>query len=221
MGRQPRLALQTAGKQRGATRLFPWLLLGAAAILFLSLRLLTATEAEPPLLGTVAEFRLLDQDATSYGSHDLKGRVWIANFIYTTCPGPCPALVERLKRLDKELNAFNPRPLIVSFSVDPEHDSPVVLKAYAKTHGINEEHWKLLGGDLESIVELVRDSFALGLERATDSTESEAIIYQGPVVHSLRLVLVDQTLRIRGYYQSPDPQDLERLGVDLKILLKN
>ena len=179
-----------------------------------------------PVLSTVPDFSLLDRNGKSFGSDDLSGRVWVASFLYTSCPGPCPVLVERIHELDRSLvDRFALR--WVSFSVDPDNDTPAVLAAYAESRGIPPGRWKLLTGGVEEIVHLVREGFRLVMGDAAelldgdmDEAELEQLVAtQGPVVHSVHLALVDAELRVRGYYDSSDTEALDSLRRDIATLL--
>jgi len=172
--------------------------------------------ASLPIQGEVPSFELIDQTGATFASTQLEGRVWIASFIYTTCPGPCPRVVERVGALAREF-AGDPRVHIVSFSVDPQADTPAVLAGYGRAHGIDPKRWSLLTGPPEVQLGIVRKGFLLSVE-PTD-TENGAASPDGAVIHSTRLVLVDTVSRIRGYYDSDDPLAMERLASDMRRLL--
>jgi len=169
-----------------------------------------------PIQGEVPSFELVDQTGSPYPSTRLEGKIWVASFIYTTCPGPCPRVVERLAALERTF-AGDPRVHIVSFSVDPEADTPAVLGAYGRSHAIDPKRWSLLTGPPEVQLAVVRKGFLLSVAR-TD-LEGDAVPADGPVIHSTRLVLVDDASRIRGYYDSDDPAAMEKLTADVRRLL--
>ncbi len=214
--------MTTVGRHPGRAIRFlrwSWLVVGALFIVALLLRT-TVIRHRPdlPVIATVPEFRLVDQDGESFGSDDLRGRVWIASFIYTTCPGPCPRIVARTAEVARRMG---PREdlLFVSFSVDPQADTPQVLAAYARTRAIDTRRWKFVTGKPEAVFTLVRTGFMLALASA-DKLDEELLLSEGPIVHSTRLVLVDRELRIRAYYDSTDPQALDRLVEDAEDLLR-
>jgi protein SCO1/2 len=193
-------------------------LAGLIVSVSVALRMLRTGSARVlPVIAAVPEFRFQDQSGSTVGNPDLAGRVWIASFLYTTCPGPCPRLVERLAQVRRDF-AGDPRVLLVSFSVDPEADSPEALGAYARTRGIDAAGWKLLTGPSEAIYAFIRSGFLLAVDRSDGS--GQAIVEQGPVTHSTRLALVDVRGRIRGYYDSDDAQALEELRADVRTLLR-
>jgi protein SCO1/2 len=164
--------------------------------------------AAPPVLGDVPPFRLVDQRGEPFGSEELRGRVWVANFIFTTCPDICPALTAQMRRLDTLLEPAE-RPRRVSFSVDPVRDTPEVLRRYAEQHRTGSD-WAFLTGERPAIAALLMDGFHVAF--ANDGPPSQ------PITHSDRLVLVDEDLRIRGYYHGRVDEDLERLVRDLRAV---
>lgn len=159
-----------------------------------------------PILGTVPAFTLIERSGTTLGSTDLEGHVWVANFIFTRCPDVCPALTARMAELQRA-SAIDVR--LVSFSVDPEHDTPAVLTDYAKRFGAGG-HWLFLTGARVTVATLLRDGFHVAY--ADDGPPTS------PITHSDRFVLVDQQLRIRGYYHGNDGDDLRRLTRDAASL---
>jgi protein SCO1/2 len=194
----------------------------AAAILAVGLlRQFTPSSQALPRLRALEPFSLLDRHGNIYGSADLRGHTWIASFIYTDCPGPCPLVVRRLKQIDQRL-ADQPAIRIISISVDPATDTPEVLREYGDAHGIPQGRWKLLTGDPEYVLAVVRKNFLLGVGEARemfpdgtdDAVIQQAIEEEGRVTHSLRFALVDGDLEVRGYYQSGEAEDIERLIAD-------
>jgi len=168
-----------------------------------------------PVIGQVPAFALVDQHGSPFGNTALDGRVWIASFIYTRCEGPCPIIVERLGRLARDFDT-EPDLQIVSFSVDPQYDTPTVLADYARRHHIDGLRWKLLTGDPDRLFDLIRHGFFLPVESAAGGDAQAA----ERVTHSVRLVLVDRRGRMRGYYDSGDADELARLEADTRRLLR-
>jgi len=169
--------------------------------------------ADLPVLGVVPPFTLIERSGRTTTLADLRGRPWVAGFIFTRCGGICPAMTARMK----DLRAAEPAVELVSFSVDPEHDTPAVLSAYARQHGIGERWW-LLTGTVEALHSLARDGFRLAA--AAVPPEEQQAQGDGPFLHSSRLVLVDGAARIRGYYDSADGEALRALRRDLARLLQ-
>src|SRR6201982_3513207 len=132
--------------------------------------------------GTVPEFVLVNQDGQNFGSAQLTGKIWIADFIYTTCPGPCPMISSRMSELQKPLEKTDVQ--LVSFSVDPEKDTPQVLRGYADKLQADPARWNFLTGPKSAIYNLSHDGFKLAVSNGSGE--------QGLPVHSTRMVLVDR-----------------------------
>ena len=120
-----------------------------------------SSDAFPP-------FVLTDQDGKPFGSEQLQGKIWIADFIYTTCPGPCPMISSRMSETQKPLEDTDVK--LVSFSVDPAHDTPAVLRDYAKKLHAQPGRWEFLTGDKSTIYHLSRDGFKLATGSAARRT---------------------------------------------------
>jgi protein SCO1/2 len=111
--------------------------------------------------GTVSYFQLVNQNGQPYGSTQLAGKIWIADFIYTTCPGPCPMISSRMSELQKPLEKTDVH--LISFSVDPEKDTPQVLRGYAEKLQADPKRWDFLTGPKSSIYKLSHDGFKLAV----------------------------------------------------------
>jgi protein SCO1/2 len=183
-----------------------------AVVLFWLRQLQVNSLSNRPLAsyGAVPKFELTNQDAQAFGSDALAGKIWIADFIFTTCPGPCPIISTRMSELQKPLAKSDVR--LVSFTVDPEKDTPEVLRAYADKLRREPFPWDFLTGPLATITSLSRDGFKLAL-----AAEEEP--GTGPV-HSTRFVLVDRHGTIRGYYDALAPDGVTKLLADTNHLLR-
>jgi protein SCO1 len=159
-------------------------------------------------LGKVPEFRLTNQNGQPFGSQELRGKIWMADFIYTTCPGPCPMISSRMSETQKPLRDTDVK--LVSFSVDPAHDTPAVLRGYAEKLSAQPGRWEFLTGNKTTIEQLSRDGFKL----AVGSNES------GQPIHSTRVILVDRAGEIRGYYDATEADAVTRLLADAHHLLR-
>ena len=160
--------------------------------------------------GTVPSFQFTNQNGQPFGSAQLAGKIWIADFIYTTCPGPCPMISSRMSELQNPLEKTDVH--LVSFSVDPEKDRPEVLRSYAERLRAEPGRWDFLTGPKSAIYRLSRDGFKLAV-----SDGSEA---QGIPVHSTRMVLIDRYGEIRGYYDATEAEALTKLLADANHLLR-
>ena len=163
-----------------------------------------------PSYGSVPNFNLVNQDGHTFGSAQLNGKIWIADFIFTTCPGPCPMISTRMSELQKPLEKTDVH--LVSVSVDPEKDTPEVLRDYAGKLRAQPERWDFLTGPRATIYSLSRDGFKLGVSDGSDET--------GTPVHSTRVVLVDRRGAIRGYYDALAPDAVTKLLADTNHLLR-
>jgi protein SCO1/2 len=157
-----------------------------------------------PVLGEVPDFQLTSQTGGTVDRHSLLGHVWVADFIFTTCPGPCPMMSSRMRQVQTATDA-TPDVRLVSFTVDPAHDTPPVLAAYAKHFLAQPERWHFLTGPQSTLNHLGLDGFHLNR-------------VDGSLDHSTRFVLVDRAARIRGYYSFTDDGFLKALQRDLDHL---
>ena len=160
--------------------------------------------------GIVPSFQLINQNGQSFGSAQLAGKIWIADFVYTTCPGPCPMISSRMSELQKPLEKTDLH--LVSFSVDPDKDTPQVLRGYAEKLQADPARWDFLTGPKSAIYKLSHDGFKLAV--------SDGSAEQGIPVHSTRMVLVDRHGQIRGYYDATEPEAITKLLADTNHLLR-
>ncbi len=182
-------------------------LLTAAGLFFLrQAQVARFASHQLPQLGIVPAFQLIDQDGKSFGSQQLLGKIWIADFIYSTCPGPCPMISSRMSETQKPLRDTDVK--LVSFTVDPQHDTPALLKEYATQLEAQPDRWHFLTGDKAAIYRLSRDGFKLASGEGGTA---------GPI-HSTRIVLVDRSGVIRGYYDAMDADAVTRLLADVAHL---
>ena len=157
----------------------------------------------------VPDFSLTDQADKTVTLHELKGTVWVADFIFTNCGGTCPVMTEKMRKLQEAL----PSDIhMVSFTVDPARDTSKALAAYAAEHGATRERWLFLTGDKQALYDICIKGFKLPVEE-DEGTPLE------PITHSTRFVLVDKEGQIRGYYSGTEEEDLKRLATDAKGLL--
>ena len=158
----------------------------------------------------VPDFSLVNRDGTRVSLADLKGRVWLAAFIYTTCPSSCPMLSSRLADWQKAILACGDVRL-VSFSVDPEHDTPAVLQSYARRFGATDR-WFFLTGNKTAVAKIAKEGFLAAFE----ANPADA---KGEIVHSTRIALVDRNGVVRRFYDGVGTDERTRMLADLKIVL--
>ena len=157
--------------------------------------------------GSVPEFSLINQDGKTFGSADLRGKIWIADFIYTTCPGPCPMISSRMSEVQEPLKKTDVH--LVSFSVDPAKDTPQVLRGYAEKLQAEPGRWDFLTGPQSTIYNLSRNGFKLAVGDE-----------KGVPIHSTRMILVDRHGAIRGYYDAAEADAVTKLVADAAHLLR-
>jgi protein SCO1/2 len=158
--------------------------------------------------GKVPDFTLTESSGRTVRLQDLSGKVWVADFIFTSCAGTCPLMTSQMRKLQVAL----PREIaLVSFSVDPNRDTPQVLARYAKQYQADPDRWSFLTGDRTTLYNLSLNGFKLAVD---DSQGSE----QEPITHSTRFVLIDKDAQIRGYYNGTEDADLKKLIQDAHSL---
>jgi protein SCO1 len=159
-----------------------------------------------PTYGAIQDFSLKNQHGHLVTLKDLKGKVWVADFIFTTCGGICPVMTKAMSGLNETFAKYNDIKM-VSISVNPESDTPQKLKAYADKQEAKGENWIFLTGEREQIQKLVVESFKMG--------DIKEIVF-----HSALFALVDRKGYIRGYYEGTDKDRVLRLQDDLERLRK-
>ena len=157
-----------------------------------------------PLLGRIPDFALVERTGEPIGLPDLNGRVWIADFIFTYCAGPCPRMTAEFIKLQREFKDTD-RVRLVTFTVDPDRDTPEALRDYADRHDAHPTKWLFVTGDRPEVHRLVVQGFKLGS-------------VQDPMMHSTRFVLVDADGAVRGYYDSEEPAAIRNMVRHARLL---
>ena len=165
--------------------------------------------------GEVPGFTLVSQTGAEVQRTDLVGQVWIVDFIFTSCKGTCPVMSAQMRRVN-EMLAKETGVKLVSFSVDPERDTPERLAAYGAEFGAQPERWLFLTGEKQQLRDLSTTGFHLP---ASDAPPAEVAQGAEIILHSTRFVLVDREARIRGYYSGLDAKSVEQLVRDTRQLL--
>jgi protein SCO1 len=164
--------------------------------------IIATKERDLPVIGPVPDFTLTDKTGKKVSLADLKGKVWVADFVFTTCGGPCPIMTRRMRELHQALYARGVTDVVtVTFTVDPETDTPPVLTEYARQFDADNLNWLFLTGDVMSIYDLSRNGFKLPAIKSDDANHQ--------VEHSPRFVLVDHRGQIRGYYEIVTDEEME------------
>jgi protein SCO1/2 len=178
----------------------PRSLISVLAALFCLLAVV-GCRAEPPLpsFGSAPQFDLVDQQGNTFKSADLGQRVVLANFIYTSCTDVCPLLTVQMARVQDQLKSaglLGSRVMLLSFSLDPERDTPRALRDYGEHFGVDVEGWRMLTGSAESLGQIAQD-FKLGRPIPQPLDERNPVIN---LAHSNRFVLVDASGQLRATY---------------------
>lgn len=169
---------------------------------------ITIAPANADFIADAPAFALVDQNDKPVTLESLKGKPWIADFVFTHCAGPCPIMTDKMAGLQKKI--ASPGVRYVSFSVDPERDTPAVLKEYAALHHADESNWHFLTGPKDVVYATARGMLVSVLPAQADS----------PIIHSERFILVDGDGKIRKFYDSMDEAAMSALVEDAKNLAK-
>jgi protein SCO1/2 len=163
---------------------------------------------------TLPDFSLTDQEGKLANLSRVKGKIHVANFIFTRCPGQCPRMSAEMRRVQE---AFEQEPsfLILSYTVDPEYDTPAVLKVYAQSLGAIPGKWNFLTGPKAEIYRMALKGYYVTAKE--DKTSSQNL--EDRFVHTDKLILVDPQGHIRGFYNGTDKKEVDRLILEAKVLL--
>jgi protein SCO1 len=192
------------------------LLLGALSAAILPACQRSAAQEQPlPPLGSVGPFWLTDQDGRTFTEASLDGKVWVAAFMFTRCPTVCPEMIRRMRGIQEQARARGVPLSLVSFSVDPENDTPEVLRTFVRERGLDTANWRFLTGDSAVIRQTAEQGFKIGVE----GTPRAGAEHFG-ITHGTHLVLLDGKRTIRGYYQSSDAERVDALLADAERLAR-
>jgi protein SCO1/2 len=185
----------------------PWIPVAGLGVLALAaLAALAGGDASSPPPRRLPAFELRESRGGTLSKRDLLGEIWVAQFIFTRCAGSCPVMVSRMAALAKRV----PGARYVSFTVDPEHDTPEILARYAKNNSLPED-WLFATGSYDQMQSLAKEGFQLSMGPGVDPKE--------PIIHSDRFVLVDRYGRIRRTVSTGGEGALTSIEADLKALL--
>ena len=161
---------------------------------------------ELPEIGNIPQFEFTNSDGNTVTLDNLKGKVWVADFIFTTCTMACPMMTGNMNIVHKKFKK-NDNVRLVSISVYPEYDTPEVLKNYASQYDADTEKWLFLTGKEDAVKDIIRDGFKIG-------------DYEDIIFHSEKFALVDKKGIIRAYYNGMKSEDMKQLKKDIDVLLK-
>ncbi len=160
------------------------------------------------------EFVLVQQDSLPFTADSLRGWIHVADYFFTRCPGICPQLSRSMQRIQAHLEGSTAPVRLVSYTVDPAHDTPSVLREYAGRYQANPARWTFVTGPESTLYRLAVKGYLIPVDKANDTTRGEL-----GYIHSDMLVLVDPDLRIRGFYSGLDSLQVAKLLDDLNLLL--
>ena len=161
---------------------------------------------ELPEIGNIPQFEFTNSDGNIVTLDNLKGKVWVADFIFTTCTMACPMMTGNMNIVHKKFKK-NDNVRLVSISVYPEYDTPEVLKNYASQYDADTEKWLFLTGKEDAVKDIIKDGFKIG-------------DYEDIIFHSEKFALVDKKGIIRAYYNGMKSEDMKQLKKDIDALLK-
>ena len=161
--------------------------------------------------GVIPDFKLTERSGKPIQLADLRGKVWIADFIFTHCAGPCPLMTTRMAGIQKSVLGLNDVRL-VSFTVDPDRDTPEVLARYASDYAASADKWLFLTGPKAALFSLATNGFHLAVIEDSDGGSQPD--------HSTRFALVDREAKIRGYYDGTSEEAMIKLIADIKALTR-
>ena len=196
----------------------PWLLFlqrhvfaiaAVAGVLTLTIiRPMTRHVPEPPqVLYSLPDYALVDHRGEAFSPETMRGKVWVAGFVFTSCPSTCPVVTKAMADLRQRFDKMDVDVEMVSFTVDPGHDTPDVLADYFAGIGVETDKWRFVTGDPKAVIGLVRDGFKLGVgerEAAADGTAFD-------IAHSTKLALIDAEGGVRGFYGIEPEEGLDEI----------
>jgi protein SCO1/2 len=159
----------------------------------------------------VPDFKLVNQNGDTITQKDYKDKIYIADFFFTTCQGICPIMTDHMVKIQKEFKD-DPEVLLLSHSVTPEIDSVAQLKKYAEEKGVIDEKWNLITGDKKQIYDLARKSYLVAKSQGNGGKYD--------MVHTENFALIDKNKQVRGFYDGTNPEAIEQLVEDVKLLKK-
>ncbi len=165
----------------------------------------------PPVYYALPDFELIDQSGEAFDKGNLEGKVWVSNFMFTSCPSVCPMLTQRMSIIAGRVAHLSDVHLL-SFSVDPEVDTPEVLSGYAAGFGVDHAQWSFLTGDYEVMKGAIEEGFKVSMGGPIDRKDLNS------VMHGTRFVLGDGEGNIRGYYDVETDEGIDLLIHEIQLL---
>lgn len=176
--------------------------------------LLAQRLSAPPVLVELPAFTLTNEQGRTFGATNLRGKPYIANFVFTSCPSVCPRLTKRMAEVQERTGDLGDALHLVSITVDPETDTPEVLRAYAQKFGADPKRWSFLTGKLDEIEPVI----VKGFKMMRDKKETSPGMFE--IVHGERFVLVDGKGLVRGFYEATN-EGLDALIRDARTIVSD
>ena len=175
----------------------------------LAVRHFAQTHEPLPKYSSVADFDLIDQNGAPFSSKVLQDKVWVANFIFTRCPSICPRFTAKMSQLERQSRVQFSDLTLVSFTVDPEFDTPEKLKPYAQKYDANFDRWSFVTGPRETLERVIMKGLLQPMDKG-DGADMASI------VHGSHFVLVDGQGQVRGFYKLEDTEAISKLLADAR-----
>ncbi|HVJ63861.1 MAG TPA: SCO family protein [Bdellovibrionota bacterium] len=172
----------------------------------------------PPVLGQMNDFELTSQEGRKITRKDFHGSVLVVNFIFSKCPDVCPLLNKQMSEIQARLKGTAKAIQLVSISVDPQNDTPDVLRKYSAQFNADPRLWTFLSGPLDKILKVVVDDFKQALDGQKLTTLEDRMDGMMEITHSEKFVLVDQSGQIRAYMTANSPEDVNKILKKVAIL---
>jgi protein SCO1/2 len=154
---------------------------------------------------------MVDQSGNAFTNESVRGKTWAAAFVFTRCPTACPRVTKVMREIQVEAKARNTDLRLVSFSIDPDNDTPEVLRRYAAEYGADLGTWSFVTGDARAVQATAEQGFKIAVDGTADPSKADF-----GITHGTQLVLVDPKMRIRGYYATSDGQAMKDLVDDAR-----
>jgi protein SCO1/2 len=158
----------------------------------------------------IPSFQLVNQDSLTVSTRDFDGNIYVADFFFTSCPDVCPVIQRNMLKVYQKYRN-NHQVKLLSYTIDPEHDSALKLKQYAAKLGVEDAQWEFLRGSKKTIYSLAKNDYMVSID---DDTKGP-----GGFAHEGYLVLVDKEKRMRGVYDGTNEKEVNKLMKDMDILL--
>lgn len=162
---------------------------------------------------SIPDFVFLNQNGDTVNQNLVNGKIYVADFFFSTCPTICPLMKTQMLRIYEKFSN-NDSVMILSHSINPRYDTPEVLKVYKEKLGVKSDKWQFLTGTLTNVYELAQKSYI------TSALEDSSAVDEGGFIHSGAFVLVDKNRHIRGIYDGTKEKEVDKLLVDMDKLLR-